>query len=124
LRFESRRNFYTTTQQISGGDRPSIYTIEGNSIIVAAGVSGTLKMLYNARFDYLTNDTDTNALLTDAPGVYLNAALFEGWHYSRNTAQKAESLQSYIAAANGITKAHRNAIYSGQTLSARAETCE
>lgn len=57
---------------------PEIYTIEGDSMLVApAPASATVKVNYYKAYDALSADGDTNWVLTNHYGIYLYAALFQ-----------------------------------------------
>ena len=55
----------------------TIYTTEGDSLLVAARSSATLAAVWYQKFTAMTLDADTDWLLTNAPQVYLNGLLAE-----------------------------------------------
>ena len=120
LKYVSRRAFHTTLEAQTIGGLPSTYTIEGDRLLVNPVSSGTAKLLYSARYPAFVDDADTNWLLQNAPGVYLEAALVEAFGFKRDTNAQAEHLQKYVSAADGVTTHQRNSRVSGQTLAARA----
>ncbi len=62
---------------------PKLYTIEGDNLVVAPSpdVSQTFKLLYFKTFTALSDDSDTNWVLTNARGLYLFGALIEASMY-------------------------------------------
>ena len=58
---------------------PKLFTIEGDNLVVAPApdTSYTLKLLYFKTFTALSDDGDTNWVLTNARGLYLFGALLE-----------------------------------------------
>ncbi len=58
---------------------PKLYTIEGDNLVVAPApdTSQTFKLLYFKTFDALSDDADTNWVLTNARGLYLFGTLLE-----------------------------------------------
>lgn len=77
--FWSRRATTTT-------GRPTMYTIEGPYIIFGPLMDSTYfgKFLYFRMFPALSGDSDTNWILTNAPGIYLFAALTEAHIFLEN----------------------------------------
>lgn len=120
LKYVSRRTFHTTLEAQTIGGLPSTYTIEGDTLLVKPESTGVVKLLYSARYPAFTDDADTNWLLQNAPGVYLEAALVEAFGFKRDTDAQAEHLQKYVSAADGVTTHQRTSRVSGQTLSGRA----
>ena len=59
-----------------GTGEPSVYTIEGDNIVIApTPSSGSLTIVYYKAFDALSADTDTNWLLANGYDVYLYGSL-------------------------------------------------
>lgn len=69
---------------ISG--QPKIYTIEGDNLVFAPTPDSTYtaKALYYKKFDALSDDSDTNWILSNARGLYLYGALLEAAPFIRN----------------------------------------
>lgn len=65
---------------------PQMYTIEGPHIIFGPLMDSTYfgKFLYFRMFPALSADADTNWILTNAPGIYLFAALTEAHIFLQN----------------------------------------
>lgn len=98
--FELFAATYTT------GD-PSRYTIEGETLRVAPSYTGDLKFGYWQRPVPLTVSTPINPVLTDHPGIYLTAVLFEAfsWMQEIELAQgHLARLKSQIAGANRVAR--------------------
>ena len=65
------------SEYINSAGIPTVYTIMNNQIETAGtGAADYIHDYYQA-FDTLTADADTNWVLTNAPGIYLYAALIE-----------------------------------------------
>ena len=59
-----------------GTGEPSVYTIEGDNIVIApTPSSGSLTLVYYKAFDALSADTDTNWLLANGYDIYLYGSL-------------------------------------------------
>lgn len=59
-----------------GTGEPSVYTIEGDNIVIApTPSSGSLTIVYYKAFDALSADSDTNWLLANGYDVYLYGSL-------------------------------------------------
>ncbi len=55
--------------------RENVYTRIGSSLYVINGDTSTYSLIYRGAYDALADDADTNWVLTNAPDVYLFAAL-------------------------------------------------
>lgn len=118
LEFFPPRQFWV--QDDTGGTTPYRYTIEGTYIHVKPGGDGTLKATYWEKYDALSADADTNWLLTNAPNVYLHAALIEAYQYLRMPDQQTNALAAYTSAANAITAQSTDSRLSGEKLRVRS----
>lgn len=98
---------------------PTIFTIDGTVIDVAAQSDGTATLSYYAKPAPLVLDTDTNGVLTAHGDCYLFAALVEAYLYLRNTGKADESASRLMAAVNGANLAAQKARYAGTHLSPR-----
>jgi hypothetical protein len=72
---------YTPPERFSGASNssspPSCYTYLNNSIQTAGSGASSYTLDYYQSFELLSEDADTNWLLTNAPAVYLYGALLE-----------------------------------------------
>lgn len=96
---------YTTLSNSDG--LPSVYTLLNNSIKTAGTGSASYTLDYYQAFANLSSDTDTNWLLTNAPGVYLYATLIEAAPFLGDAPVMGtwlSMLNSSIAAVNRATK--------------------
>lgn len=99
------------------GTIPQHYTVEGGNIYVTPGASsGTLKTQYYKAYPSLVENTDTNWLLLNAPGVYLHSALIEAFGYVRDRQSQEASALAYASAARSISDYMAKADSSGTKL--------
>lgn len=101
LRYRAPRQFATDVR-VNSSDTPCIFTIEGGSLLVAPTGTGTAKLWFYQRFEYLSDDNDANALLTNTPALHLFATLIEAFNYKRAEGRALDALQRYISAASGL----------------------
>ena len=101
--------------------KPTHYTIHGDEFEFAPVPDGTytLEVSYHAKFDKLTNDSDTNWLLTNHPLIYVYAACIAGSSYIESNPQKFIVL--YTQLAQGINQAEMSNLY-GAEIIARPRT--
>lgn len=100
---------------------PTAYTIEGENFVFAPVGSGTGKILYYRAFDALSDDADTNWLLTNQPGAYLFATLYELMNYAEGGQQEGEAyLARFASIINALNAADNSDRYSGAVLQMRA----
>jgi hypothetical protein len=96
------------------------YTVIGESIHVLGGaMDADYSLLYWKAFEAFVNDTDTNWLLLNAPGVYLWLGCREGAEYLKDfeAADRFDGkYRAELAALNVSEKAMR---HSGSTLAVR-----
>jgi hypothetical protein len=63
---------------------PSYYTYLNNTIVVDGDSSVSYTLDYYQSLDLFTTDSDTNWILTNAPGIYLYASLLEAEPFLRD----------------------------------------
>jgi hypothetical protein len=84
---------------------PKVYTIINNNIhfYPVPDATYSVKMFYYKQFDSLTNDTDTNDVLTFHPDVYLFGSLYFAHSFIRGIDQQivAEWFKFYT---NGLDR--------------------
>lgn len=86
---------------------PTVYTYLNNSIVTAGTGAASYILDYYQSFALLSSDSDTNWLLTNAPGVYLYAALVESVSFIKDDPRIPQWLAAYkasVAALNNSTK--------------------
>ena len=101
--------------QRQGNGEPIAYTVRGESLRFgpAPDAAYGVVMGYYKRFDPLAT-TATNWLLTNAPGVYLYAALLEAQALIRNDARLPVWASMYTAAVRAVQKADDMDRWSGR----------
>lgn len=96
------------------------YTIVGDTLYSAAG---DYQIDYWAAFSALSADGDTNWLLTNAPDVYLFAALQQAAMYVRDDAQGQQMAAQYAASVTRVMQAEAMSRV-GHSLQVRPEVVE
>lgn len=109
LTYMPPERFYTSRAYTSSG-QPAIYTIEGNSIIFAPAASPEApidaSLLYIKPYESLTEDGDSNSLLTKSYDLYLYCALMHGFSFMRDDDQAVKYKGKYD---ESVLKVNRNA---------------
>lgn len=95
-----------------------VYTIL-NGEVQFRGTQATVVHDYYARFSDFASSSDTNALLTLAPGVWLWSALIEASIYQRDDAQAMRAYKMYASAVRGVNRTIKNGVYSSLAMRAR-----
>ena len=82
-------NQFWTRNATNESNRPKIYTIEGDYLILAPVPDGAyyVRTVYYRRFTALSADADTNWVLSNHRGLYLYASLVEAMLYLRDDAR-------------------------------------
>jgi hypothetical protein len=73
-------------------------------------------------FSPLADDTDSNWLLVNAPGVYLHAALTEAYRFTRNLEKAADEHAAFCGAVNALNLADKADRFSGSPWQALGDT--
>ncbi len=97
----------TYSEYEEGSGLPTVYTYLNNTITTGPTGGADYVLDYYQAFASLSADADTNWLLTNAPGVYLYAALIESAPFLGDSAvlnQWLSMLKSSIGAVNRATK--------------------
>jgi hypothetical protein len=104
----------------ASADTPKFYTIHGDEFQVAPvpDTTYTIEVSYTARFAALSNDADTNWLLTNHPLIYVYGSLIAASAYLEEDATKWAMM--YKSLATGINGAEKGQY--GAQLSARPIT--
>jgi hypothetical protein len=95
--------------------RPTNYTIEGENFVFGPSPDATYtgKLLYWQKFAALSADGDTNWLLTNAPGAYLQGALIELYDYLKDFQAKAEAHKAFAGIINALNMADKSDRFAG-----------
>lgn len=99
-------------------DYASVYTIL-NGQVHFMGTQGTVVHDYYAKFAAFSADSDTNALLTQAPGVWLYGALIEASIYQRDDAQAMRAYKMFVSASRGINRTLTRNVFSSLAMRVR-----
>ena len=119
----STDNFWATFISTTTGE-PRQFCIEGENIVVGPSPDGsyTGRLLYYKAFTSLSDNSDTNWLLTNASGAYLYGALIEAHKFTRNQAEAQNAYNSFMGVINGLNFADKNDRQSGSPWVARTDT--
>lgn len=121
LEFMDTNSFWSLYLSSQTG-KPKHFTIEGNNFIFGPSPDATYtgKLLYYKRLTALSDDSDTNWLLTSARGLYLYGALIEAQPFIRNDPRIAVWSAFYDNLLDRLTRADQRAQFSGGTLTMRS----
>lgn len=97
----------------TGSAQPRNFTIEAGNIVFGPSPDGTYtsRLLYYKKFSALASDSDTNWILTNAPGAYLQGALLEAYRYVRNMEQAQAALNTFTGIINALNDANKSDVY-------------
>ena len=98
---------------------PSVYTYLNNQIETSGSGAATYTLDYYQAFSALTSDSDTNWLLTNAPGVYLYASLIESAPFLMDTTMFSAWLYNFKAMIGSLNRATRR--HGGGSLAMRVK---
>lgn len=107
--------FYSSDNFRASGSTKA-YTIEGDKIIFRPIVDQDALLAYYKAFDALSDDADTNWLLTNAYNVYLYGVLKYVADYLKDDAQLAKWAAQYQAAVAKTNRANESSRYAGGPL--------
>lgn len=91
----------------------TFFTIDGDSIKVQGGSTDTYRLDYWSEYTAFSADSDSNWLLSNAPDVYLWAALAEAYAYTRDNEGFAQAVQRYGDAVANLNAADKRALFAG-----------
>lgn len=111
--------YYRPLDKLQGAR--SAYSFEGQVLVLGVDASFPLQLTYYGRYAALALDTDTNWLLTNAPGVYLASMLVEFGRWSGDDVLGPREAGNYASAAAAISASDRNAQHSGSPLIAKTD---
>lgn len=96
---------------------PTFFTIEGTNIVTAPdGTGEDLLLNYYRAFDALSDDADTNWLLTNAYDVYLYGSLAHASPYIKEDERVGIWVQGYSSAISALNKTDRRSTFAGAPL--------
>lgn len=115
--------FWRTYISVCSGT-PTRFTVEGENFVFGPTPDGayTGKCLYYQKWAALVNDSDTNWLLTNAPGVYLHGALLEAYRFTRNLDKAADEHAAFCGAVDALNLADKADRFSGSPWQAFGDT--
>lgn len=115
-------NFWDTYISSQSGP-PKQFTIEGETLVLGPSpdASYTGELLYYRAFASLSDDTDTNWLLQNAPGAYLHGALIEAHAFARNAQEAQLSYGRFMGIINSLMMSDKQDRYSGSPWVARTD---
>ncbi len=116
-------NFWETWVSSQSG-QPKQFCVEGEDFVVGPTPDGnyTGELLYYKKFDALSDEGDTNWLLTNAPGAYLHGALIEAHSFARNPSEAQASYTRFMGVINSLMFADKEDRYSGSPWVVRTDT--
>jgi hypothetical protein len=103
LRFLDDAQFNVKRSLLLDGS-PVYYTITGTTVRVLPADTGTLVLNYVARLSPLSDESDTNTILTNYPDAYYYGALAHLYHYARNWEAKAANREEFERAIDQIIR--------------------
>lgn len=123
LDFLPPMDFWAKYVSTTGGT-PKAFTIEGENIVLGPVPDGsyTGKILYYQGFALPSSDSDTNWLMTNAPGAYLHSAMIEAGMFIRDEAAIAIHGPAFAGVIGGIMLADKRDRYSGAPLMMRTDS--
>ena len=119
----STDNFWETWVSSTSGT-PTQFCIEGEELVFGPtpDTSYTGELLYYKSFTPLSAGTDTNWLLTNAPGAYLHGALIEAHTFTRNDTQAQLAFNKFMGVIDGLNFADKNDRWTGSPWVIRTDT--
>jgi hypothetical protein len=93
--------------------QPKKFTIEAGNLVFGPipDTTYTGKLLYYRKFSALAADSDTNWILANAPGVYIQGALIEAYRFVRNMEQAQAALNAFTGIVNALNGADKSDVY-------------
>lgn len=116
--YVSPEAFYATRSKAVTGV-PTVYTIEANKLLVSPKVSGSFTVTYWKKLPALVAENDTNELLTEAPEIYLFAAVYAAQMWERDYTAAKETFGQFLSVAEAFAGMNVQARHSGNRLAPR-----
>lgn len=101
---------------------PTKYTIDGSTLFIAPTTDQTLQVSYWGALGGFDEDSDTDAVLTAHPGVYLSGVLAEFYRWNRDPDGMAMETLEFASKARGINAQAKSRNTSGSILVARPQS--
>lgn len=98
---------------------PTHYTIEGSTFRFQPANTSTIKLAYYAALTAMSDDSDTNWVLTNAPHVYLHGALAQAYDYVMDDARAERHFGRFASALHSLNREDEVARMSGAVLAMR-----
>ena len=92
------------------------FSWDGQTLVLSREQAFPVDMTYYARLASPVADSDTNWLMTNAPGLYLASLLVEVYRWAVDDKAAAREAGNYASAANSINSQDRAAQISGSRL--------
>jgi hypothetical protein len=112
LRYLAPANF---SERVNNTTDAGFYSILNNTIVTAGSGAGAYQHDYYAKLLPLNSTNTTNALLTEAPNVYLFAACLEAALDLRDEQLEAQMYRRMVGAINALQNQNNN-VYAGGSL--------
>jgi hypothetical protein len=103
----------------NSADDASYYTIIDNQIVLSSSATTSVTHHYYARYADFSGDTDTNALLTDAPALWLWAAILEANIFTGADEDAKKAHRMYMSISTGLNANARDLGGAALTMRAR-----
>lgn len=120
----SSPSIFSRNARVTEGGKPLDYTILASEFQLAAVPDSayTVKMLYYAAPEFLSDTNSSNAFIANAPDAMLYASLIEAEPYLMNDQRVNTWGSMYDRAISTLTKSDESAQYSGVPLSMSTAT--
>lgn len=115
---------FWSTGLSGGASTPTAFTIEGENFVFGPTPDTTYtgKLLSYKTFAALSDDADTNWLLTNHPGAYLYGSQMEAADYLFDQNMKQAMHAKFVGVINALNLADKRDRYSGSAWVARGDT--
>lgn len=101
---------------------PTKYTIDGSTLFIAPTSDQTLQVSQYTKLGSFDSDDDTDAILTNHPGIYLSGVLVEAYRWLRDPDGMAMEQAEFSAKAKALNAQDRLAQTSGSLLVSRPQS--
>jgi hypothetical protein len=103
---------------------PAAFCLEGGNYVFGPAPDSTYtgKLLSYKSFEALSAETDTNWLLTNAPGAYVQGALIDLWDHMMDEERRQRAYANFCGIINALNAADQSDRYSGSPWVATSDT--
>lgn len=101
---------------------PTKYTIDGSTLFIGPTSDQTLQVSQYTKLGSFDEDSDTDAILTNHPGVYLSGVLAEFYRWARDPEGMAMETMEFASKAKALNAQDKMAQTSGSLLVARPQS--